>query len=1099
MFGLRSARGRVILAGVVLVVLLAAMAALAFWRTEDHHQLHNELKGTSLTATALEHARAQLLREEAALSTLIFSDDPGLVHVYQEAVAALEQDLSQARAGALAQGDADEVLALDDLTERIGAFNEEIARTLPLILEVDPETRARLASAGVAEMSPEVDAFTAELDRLAENQRNELAAARAAADRDQDTTLWFLIGFSAAAFLVAAGTVAMLVLSVVRPLASLRASARAITAGDLEARAKVSSPEEVASLGRDFNAMTDALSAKTKALQESERRYRLLAENQSDIIWTMDLGLRYTYMSPSVIHMRGYSVEEIVGSTVAETMTPASLEVARKTLAEELAMERMEQKDLHRSRKLELEMYCKDGSTVWTEVQVTFLRDPDGRPVGILGVTRDISERKEAEDALRESEERYRNLFDSTHDMIQSVAPDGRLLFVNRVWLKTLGYTEAELPRLSLLDIIHPESLSHCQELFSRVMAGESVDHVEATFVAKDGRPIAVEGHASGRRVGGRLVATHGFFRDVTERKRADEALRESEGRYRLIAENATDVIWTMDLNLRYTYMSPSVTRMRGYTVEEIVGTTVAETMTPASREVAIKAWAEELAIEKESQQKGPSRSGKLDPLRSRKLELEMYCKDGSTIWTEMNMTFLRDPDGRPVGILGVTRDITERKRAEDERKRLHAELEVRAITDGLTGLYNHAHFYQRLAEEIERSKRHNHGFAVVMMDVDAFKHYNDSRGHQGGDQALCLVGHCIRAAMRRSDIPFRYGGDEFAAILPHADSSKAQAIVNRINRRIGARLKENDDPAATWLGLSAGVACFPDYATTADDLVRMADTAMYDAKRLAWARGVMRQGQAIESPAPSPEALHETQLGMLSSAASSLAAALQDLTAREVIADLDLRTIAAVGAAAEIKDPYIRGHQERVSRWAAALAEEMELSPERVRDIRIAGLLHDLGKVGIGDRILNKPGKLTEEEFAKIKEHSALGAAILTSEVEALQQLVPIVRHHHERLDGRGYPDGLAGEDIPLEARIMSVVDVFDAMTHERSYRKALTRAKATAELERGAGTQFDPAVVKAFLTLLKRPGDEFAAPAPAANKGRPLATAKAAGRRKG
>jgi putative nucleotidyltransferase with HDIG domain len=204
------------------------------------------------------------------------------------------------------------------------------------------------------------------------------------------------------------------------------------------------------------------------------------------------------------------------------------------------------------------------------------------------------------------------------------------------------------------------------------------------------------------------------------------------------------------------------------------------------------------------------------------------------------------------------------------------------------------------------------------------------------------------------------------------------------------------------------------------------------------------------------------------------------------------------VGAASEIKDRYIRGHQERASLWAAALAEEMGLSPERVRDIRIAGLLHDLGKATINERLLNKPGKLTEEEFAKVKQHAPLGAAIIISEAEALQQLATIVRHHHERFDGGGYPDGLAGEDIPLEARILSVVDVFDALTHQRSYRKAQTREEAIAELERGAGTQFDPAVVEAFLALMKRRGEELAVPAKAASEDRQLAPVRAAGRGK-
>ena len=466
----------------------------------------------------------------------------------------------------------------------------------------------------------------------------------------------------------------------------------------------------------------------------------------------------------------------------------------------------------------------------------------------------------------------------------------------------------------------------------------------------------------------------------------------------------------------------------------------------------------------------------------------------------EWNGYPLFDEQGQYTGVQITGRDITERKQMEEERERLHAELEIRAITDGLTGLYNHAHFYRRLAEEIDRSKRHGYPLAVVMMDIDNFKHYNDSRGHQAGDEMLRLTADCIRKAIRRSDIAFRYGGDEFAAILPHSDSPRAQTVVTRINRRIAARLKKMDNPAAAWLGLSAGVASHPNDAATASDLVTIADTALYDAKGVGLARAVVEQGQTVESGAyPPVAALHETQTRVLSTAARELAAALQDVGASDVFADLNVRTAAAVGAAAEIKDRYIRGHQQRASRWAAALAEEMGLPPEQVRDIRIAGLLHDLGKVGISESILNKPGKLTEEEFAKIKEHPALGAMMIMSEVDSLQRLVPIVRHHHERFDGSGYPDGLAGEQIPLEARIMAVVDVFDAMTHDRSYRKALSREETIAELERGAGTQLDPTVVKAFLALVKGRSEEPPAPAQAAAKERLPAAARAATRTNG
>ncbi len=164
----------------------------------------------------------------------------------------------------------------------------------------------------------------------------------------------------------------------------------------------------------------------------------------------------------------------------------------------------------------------------------------------------------------------------------------------------------------------------------------------------------------------------------------------------------------------------------------------------------------------------------------------------------------------------------------------------MKAITDGLTGLYNHAHFYQRLAEEIERSKRYGLRFALVMLDVDAFKHYNDSHGHQAGDEALRLIADSVRSGLRRSDLAFRYGGDEFAVILLNADSSRAQRAVNRIRRLFAARLKKMNGRAAAWLGLSAGVAHFPEDATTVDELVKMADAALYDAKRVACARGLV-------------------------------------------------------------------------------------------------------------------------------------------------------------------------------------------------------------------------------------------------------------------
>jgi len=853
---------------------------------------------------------------------------------------------------------------------------------------------------------------------------------------------------------------------------------------------KIGDQTLVLGIGRDVSERKRA----EEALRESEERYRLLAENTSDLIWTVDLDLRYTYMSPSIKHMRGYTVEEMMGASITETMTPASIEVARKTLAEELTMKRPERGDPRRSRTLELEMYCKDGSTIWTEMNMKFLRDPDGKPVGILGITRDISERKQAEEALRESEERYRSLVETSPDAIILSDLNTNIIMVNHQAVMLLRYDNAEeLIGRNSLEFIAPEDRQRAVENMQRTLETGTTRNAEYTLLRKDGTSFAAELSASSVvDAQGRPQAFTAVMRDISERKRAEEALRTKD----CAIEASINGIALADSEGNMTYVNPSLLKMWGYDhASELLGKHVTEF------------WqAKEKA--REVGRALRDRGGWLGELVAAK-------KDGSTFDVQLSATTVIDAAGKPLCIMGSFVDISEHKRAEEERERLHSELELRAITDSLTGLYDHTYFYQRLAEEIDRSKRYDHSFALLLMDVDDFKRFNESRGHQVGDEMLRLVADCIQAGLRRSDIAFRYGGDEFAAILPHADPSKAETAVDRMNKRIAKRLKQMDGDGANRLTLTAGVACFPDDGATADELVRIADATLYNAKWVARARDIMGQREDIQSlvsalvsrqggaagsargAAFRPEALHEQQARIVSSVASSIAVALKDAGVAQALEDPDLQVLATVGAAAEIKDRYIRGHPERMSEQGVALAEEMGLSPERVTDIRIAALLHDIGKVTVSEGILNKPGKLTEREFANIKDHPVVGAT-LVSQVKGFERLVPIVRHHHERFDGAGYPDGLAGEDIPLEARILSVLDVFDALTHERAYRKAESKEEAMAVIERGAGTQFDPVVVKAFLAMVKRRGQKRAVSAKSASADRPLVAARAASRRK-
>jgi len=276
-----------------------------------------------------------------------------------------------------------------------------------------------------------------------------------------------------------------------------------------------------------------------EALHESEARYRLLAENVKDVIWTSDLNLRLTYISPSHTHLTGYSVADALAQTVDKLMTPASVEVVVKGFAEELALEERGPGDLFRSRIFEVEVNCKDGSTIPVEMKAAFLRGLVGQPIGILGITRDVRERRKAEEALRESEERFRDLFENANDLMQSIDMEGRFLYVNRKWLEVLGYSKEEVGKLNLLDIIRKDQVAHCTECLGKVARGESLEKIETVFVCKNGREIFVEGNVNAKLEDGKPVSTRGIFRDITERKKAEEAIRELD---RMKSEFISDI-----------------------------------------------------------------------------------------------------------------------------------------------------------------------------------------------------------------------------------------------------------------------------------------------------------------------------------------------------------------------------------------------------------------------------------------------------------------------------------------------------------------------------------------------------------------------------
>jgi diguanylate cyclase (GGDEF)-like protein/putative nucleotidyltransferase with HDIG domain len=370
------------------------------------------------------------------------------------------------------------------------------------------------------------------------------------------------------------------------------------------------------------------------------------------------------------------------------------------------------------------------------------------------------------------------------------------------------------------------------------------------------------------------------------------------------------------------------------------------------------------------------------------------------------------------------------------ENAQLYARAEQRSRIDELTGLFNRRHFEERLKEEIARHSRYGNLFSIFLLDLDSFKTYNDVYGHPSGDVLLSQIGKIIKSSIRDADQAFRYGGDEFIVVLPHTAVEDARVVADRVRETIAGEM-EKKGIAVTC---SIGLACYPTDGVIAGELVTVADTALYFAKRTGGNR-VYISSKILSEP-------------------------LED--AGVYARRNGLSAIYALVSAVEAKDPYTYGHSKRVNSYAVALAEAIGLSPEEVSRVSTAALLHDIGKIGVSDKVLNKKGKLTKEDWEAIKSHPRLGATIVGN-VPNLVPCVSSILHHHERWDGAGYPDGLKGEQIPIEARILAIADSFEAMSAARPYRLALCGEKVLKELRRGAGTQFDPKLAEIFIGIIE------------------------------
>ncbi len=403
---------------------------------------------------------------------------------------------------------------------------------------------------------------------------------------------------------------------------------------------------------------------------------------------------------------------------------------------------------------------------------------------------------------------------------------------------------------------------------------------------------------------------------------------------------------------------------------------------------------------------------------------------------------------------LELLQEIEDAKIIRQQLENKIEELTNLSNTDGLTELFNHRFMMERCQEEFNRSKRYSTPLSVLMLDLDHFKQINDSCGHQFGDTILKTIANIIRKLTRNVDICGRYGGEEFV-MLATLPLHEAMEYAMRLNKIIENQIF-SDGNNQVRVTVSIGVADYRNELNTYQELVDRADQALYQAKKDG--RNIIRSWS---------EKNDNTGGSIDYCSIDELKGKVLDLY-KQVKGNYIESTNALLGAI-DAKDHYTLKHSRNVAKYAVKLANHLKLPKQEIEVIKNAALFHDIGKIGIDKNILTKKNHLSAEEFENIKKHPAIGVNILKN-ISFLAKEIPIIRHHHERYDGKGYPHGLRENEIPLGAKIIAVADAYDAMTTEREFQTKISADAAFEILQSEKGQQFDPKIVESFIELIRQ-----------------------------
>lgn len=441
--------------------------------------------------------------------------------------------------------------------------------------------------------------------------------------------------------------------------------------------------------------------------------------------------------------------------------------------------------------------------------------------------------------------------------------------------------------------------------------------------------------------------------------------------------------------------------------------------------------------------------------------EEEMISPDGRA-WIIKGMP-VRDKANKMRGILEVAQDVTEKKRYEKNLNQLNRgllksnkKLKRLVIKDPHTGLYNHRYFKEIIETEFYRTKRYNQMLSMIFIDIDYFRSVNDAYGYKFGDLVLKQFANRLKKSVRMHDYVVRFGDEEFIIILPGSSKSGALELGQRISNSI-KMFTFGRGKSAVRLRVSMAIISYPeDGMSRSSEFIEIADKILNRAKEFGGDRictvSDMKDSSFVHDKIKTAKHLKQRFAKLTKKSNQS-----------------SIESIFAFAKTIELKDHYTGNHVERTVYYANEIAKRLRLPAEDIKLIEQASMLHDLGKIGISEKILLKKGPLTRREFNKIKNHPKIGVDIIRP-IHSFHGLLPLILHHHERWDGKGYPFGLKGSEIPIGARIIAIADVYEALISDRPYRKALPKKEALRIIKENSGKQFDPKIADVLIEVLKK-----------------------------